>query len=151
MTSILISVNKPHVDNMRRGLKSEELRKSAPGCRVPFKCYIYETVKGAGAGRVVGEFVCREEKVYPSNFLDLYDRANTEAICGLIDRSRLSYNELCRYANGGRLFGLRISDVRFYEKPKPLSRFSKVGFGRDVPLNRPPQSWCYVYRLGETK
>lgn len=151
MTSILISVNKPHVDNMRRGLKSEELRKSVPSCRLPVKCYIYETVKGAGAGCVVGEFVCREIATYPPHFLDLYDRTNTEAICGLIDRARLSYNELCRYANGGRLFGLRISDLRFYDKPKPLSLFSKVGFDRDVPLKRPPQSWCYVYRLGETK
>ena len=30
MTSILISINKPHVDNIRAGLKSEEMRKSAP-------------------------------------------------------------------------------------------------------------------------
>ena len=148
MTSILLSINKPHVDNIRAGLKSEEMRKSAPSCRVPFRCYIYETRgRGGGAGLVVGEFICREEKVYPSNFLDLYDMANTKAICELIDRARLSYNELCRYANGGRLFGLRISDVRFYEKPKPLSRFSKVGFGHDVPLKRPPQAWGYVYEL----
>lgn len=151
MTSILISINKPHVDNMRRGLKSEEMRKSAPTCRLPIVCYIYETQNKGGAALVVGEFICREIATYPAHFLDLYDRANTKAICELIDRARLSYNELCRYANGGRLFGLRISDVRFYEKPKPLSRFSKVGFDRDVPLERPPQSWCYVYRLGETK
>ena len=147
MTSILLSLNKPHVDNIRRGLKSEEMRKSAPSCRTPFACYIYETQNKGGAGLVVGEFICQKIATYPAHFLDLHDRANTEAICGLIDRSRLSYNELCRYANSGRLFGLRISDVRFYEKPKPLSRFSKVGFDRDVPLLRPPQSWCYVYEM----
>lgn len=100
-----------------------------------------------GTARVVGEFICREVKVYPTNFLDLYDMANTKAICELIDRARLSYNELCRYANGGRLFGLRISDVRFYEKPKPLSRFSKVGFDHDVPFKYPPMSWAYVYEM----
>ena len=48
MTSILISIKKPHVDNVRAGLKREEMRKSAPSCRVPFRCYIYET-KNRGA------------------------------------------------------------------------------------------------------
>lgn len=39
-----------------------------------------------------------------------------------------------------RFFGWHISFLKIYEQPKDLNEFICNG----KPINRPPQSWCYI-------
>ena len=88
----------------------------------------------------------------------------------------LTEKQLYEYCNGGKLYGWHISNLVIYDKPKELSEFygkcnegcedcylwqsvrvNSEEFDMDcaskyyghIPLKRPPQSWCYVERVGE--
>ena len=151
MISILLPIHKPHVDNIRSGKKREEIRRKAPSCDPPFKCFIYETQKHGGAGKIVGEFICRKVNSYAPDFLFLSRDVRADLICQLIERSCLSYNDLCAYAQNERFRGLAISNVSFYDKSKKLSDFSKIGFDKVTPLRYPPQTWCYDYEINKSE
>lgn len=68
MQKIMISVHPEWCEKIAPRLKTVEVRKNEPQCKLPFKCYIYETKGGAKkyydvfhkntVGKVVGEFVC---------------------------------------------------------------------------------------------
>ena len=82
MKSVLISIQPKWVEKIANRKKTIEVRKTAPKCEVPFKCYIYMTAtkerfylweyvtayensKGKildGSQKVIGEFVC--DKVF---------------------------------------------------------------------------------------
>ena len=86
MKSVLISIQPKWVEKIANGKKTIEVRKTAPKCEVPFKCYIYESRNGGhrckhcnekdscysyapknvgcynGRGKVIGELVC--DKVF---------------------------------------------------------------------------------------
>ena len=47
--AVLISIRPEWVRKILNGSKTVEIRKTAPKCGVPFKCYIYCTVGGKGA------------------------------------------------------------------------------------------------------
>ena len=64
---------------------------------------------------------------------------------------RLSAQELFDYIGVGKhLYAWYISDLKIYDKPKELSEFKHdtishtTCWGRKEPVERPPQSWCYV-------
>lgn len=82
----------------------------------------------------------------------------------------LPYEEILAYGNGKTLYGWHISDLKIYDKPKELSEFGRGCDAEHIneihcrdckklvsfddccevmckPLNRPPQSWCYVEEL----
>lgn len=82
----------------------------------------------------------------------------------------LPYEKILAYGNGKTLYGWHISDLKVYDKPRELSEFGRgcdaehtneihcrdckklVSFDDCCevmckPLNRPPQSWCYVEEL----
>lgn len=84
MKAVLISIQPKWVAKIANGEKTIEVRKTAPKCEVPFKCYIYET-KGEtetpwvdedghfiykGRGQVVGEFICDNVIEFESGFHD---------------------------------------------------------------------------------
>ena len=82
MKSVLISIQPKWVEKIANRKKTIEVRKTAPKCEVPFKCYIYMTAtkerfylwkyvtayensKGEildGSQKVIGEFIC--DKVF---------------------------------------------------------------------------------------
>lgn len=98
-------------------------------------------------GRIIGEFICDKIDKYTfSHYEAEYRVTHVEqnAMC-------LNQPELIHYGKGEMLYGWHISDLKLYDKPKELSEFGKVGFGHEVPLKRPPQSWMYIEDLGETK
>ena len=73
-------------------------------------------------GTVVCEFVCDEiENIdipYPA-----WDKCYLNPV---LDKSCLTYKELHNYGGSGkRVFGLHISDLKIYDKPKRLSEFRK--------------------------
>ena len=62
----------------------------------------------------------------------------------------LSAQELFDYIGVGKhLYAWHISDLKIYDKPKELSEFRKYSEWLNIPITRPPQSWCYVENLGE--
>lgn len=98
-------------------------------------------------GRIIGEFICDKIDKYTfSHYEAEYRVTHVEqnAMC-------LNQPELIHYGKGETLYGLHISDLKIYDRPRNLSEFGKVGFGHEVPLHRPPQSYMYVEDLGEVK
>ena len=168
--------------------------KTTPKCEVPFKCYIYMTAtkerfylweyatayensKGEildGCQKVIGEFVC--DKIiewqydrghqyyveYPDDCTSYfpYLKCHSEA-------TGLKCSEIEKLGKGKPLYGLHISDLKIYGKPKELSEFFKPcptkekGDCLDCDcladndyggictnnLTRPPSNWCYVEEL----
>lgn len=172
--------------------KRIEVRKTAPK-EVPFKAYIYETKESkrrylddrfnsfldnkshyTDMGKVIGEFVC--DKVYLiKNQGGRFSVADEEqSVTNEIARqSCLDYDDMVSYLGNKDGYGLHITDLKIYDKPKEWSEFyvhKKVKGGCEncvyyrIPtlkfcqdcmsgkspkkyLTRPPQSWCYVEEL----
>jgi len=137
MKSVLISIRPKWTEKIANGEKTIEVRKTAPKCEVPFKCYIYETkgqyVKfthgahtkyGYGRGKVIGEFIC--DKVYSiKNRGSSFSVADEEqSVTNEIARqSCLYYDDMVSYFGNKDGFGWHISDLKIYDKPKELSEF----------------------------
>ena len=115
-------------------------------------------------GTVVCEFVCdevRQFEVQSPSYWYMMNKAILEQAC-------LTKEELHDYIGAGNLaYGLHISDLKIYDKPKELSEFATLkkcnsckvsGYESSacqydekcvVPsiLTRPPQSWQFVEEL----
>ena len=108
-------------------------------------------------GKVIGEFVC--DKIIKAERGEYVKIPANE-------RAMKAY-ELMDYADEKTVYGWHISDLVLYDKPKELSEFHKSGYRNgykivndnkrgvvsvpftceNAPLQRPPQSWCYVEKL----
>lgn len=84
-----------------------------------------------GNSKVIGEFVCE----HISMNIKGYNQDGVPAYWTLLNGSCLTADELDDYGKWKMLYGLHISNLKIYDKPKELSEFG---------LKRPPQSWCYV-------
>lgn len=135
-------------------------------------------------GKVIGEFVCDRMDKYEWQYWGDVPNADEEYMYFPFgdDESKascLSFNEINDYGNGKTLYGLHISDLKIYDKPKELGEFKRIcneygsdnpncdgckffidgrsyeydesdcAFAGHPPLTRPPQSWCYVEELSE--
>lgn len=175
--AVLFSIKPDYCELISLGAKTSEIRKTKPKLEPPFKCYVYCTkpkrsgdiflVGGEhpvqGNGKVIGEFVCDEIKdYYPIDTKDPINKPYGEEI---EKESCLSTKQVNDYGfrtlGYGILFGLHITDVVIYDKPRELSYFCKpvecprglqkaecVGCW-DCEIKRPPQSWCYVKEVEE--
>jgi predicted transcriptional regulator len=183
MKAVLISIKPKWCELIASGKKTVEVRKTQPKLETPFKVYIYCT-QGYGKNtfncpvfrktiiehyaqtdsmdcinseigncKVIGEFVCDEIRDARECF---------------IGPSCLTTGEWLKYTDGYKkpVWCWHISDLKIYEKPKPLSEFrrpcdndlyceecgmysenrNRCGNGA-LQLTRPPQSWCYVEEL----
>lgn len=188
MKSVLISIRPQWVEKIASGQKTIEVRKTAPQ-EVPFKAYIYESRNGGhrckhcnekdscysyapknvgcynGRGKVIGEFICDKVDEYSYDYCDGVDIDDDTILETAIDREDINI-----YAKGKTLYGLHISDLKIYDKPKELSEFSRpcsysglcfsckrTSFKKDgnllcnTKITRPPQSRMHVEDLGEEK
>lgn len=159
--------------------KRIEMRKTAPK-EVPFKAYIYMTksrendiykrykVDDIKSGKVIGEFIC--DKVY--NLVNAFggivfadENLNQLEPQLFRDMSCLTDEQTADYLGDKDGYGLHITALKIYDKPKELSEFCipcKVSCencknplyfecsceekGKKI-VTRPPQSWCYVEEL----
>lgn len=159
MIGALYSINRPHTDNIKSGLKLLEIRKSKPNISIPFPAFIYETKRNGGCGKVIGEFIC-------DNIIDFwYDKGFYLPTGKLKTDTCLTNTEFYDYGKGKPLYGLHISNLKIYDKPKELSEFKKAGFmtekewlfnlypnthchyeawAKKFNIKSPPQSMCYV-------
>ena len=172
MKSVLIAIRPQWAEKIAKGIKTIEVRKTAPK-EVPFKAYIYCTKekkqddiiwagifgdRGKWNGRVIGEFICNNASEL--DYVYYWNNGYEFATC-------LTYRQVADYGKGKTLYGWHISDLKIYDKPKELSEFCipcKVSCencknplyfecwceekGKKI-VTRPPLSWCYVEDLGE--
>lgn len=162
MKAVLISINKPHTDNIFSGDKNLEWRKKPLPEGL---CYVYETKNKGGCGMVIGEM-----RIVGSVAVD----TNRPLPVGLVNAGCVHPVALKEYANNGTVYANLIEDAKQYDKPKQLSEFerpckctgefegevycdclncdnagdSDYGvIGCDRKLKKAPQSWCYVEEL----
>lgn len=162
--AVLISINPPHTNNIFDRLKSIEWRTKPLPTR---KYYCYETKKCFGVGKVIGEFRIWRVKRYEN--ISLIPE-------GHIDSGCVPVEFLEAYSKGRPLYANFIIEPKRYDEPKELSEFKTVctkfyngehceeckyfidgrGYEYDEsdcgcdglkPLERPPQSWCYVEEM----
>lgn len=171
MKSVLISINKPHTDNIftHKKKKIEWRKKPLPKTTN----YCYETKNKGGCGKVIGQFdVVHNIEFDPLNH-HLYSLDFIKDGCVPIE-------DLIEYANGDVIYGNVLEKIVGYDEPKELSEFYTPEWFRDCekgcddmermrcptkdsrkvdrmcgwcrkggkPITRPPQSWCYVESAG---
>ena len=173
MKSVLIAIRPQGAEKIAKGIKTIEVRKTAPK-EVPFKAYIYCTKekkqddiiwagifgdRGKWNGRVIGEFICNNASEL--DYVYYWNNGYEFATC-------LTYRQVADYGKGKTLYGWHISDLKIYDRPRELSEFSRpcsysglcfsckrTSFKKDgnllcnTKITRPPQSWMYVEDLGE--
>ncbi len=172
---VLISIRPHWVSEIVAGLKDVEVRKGRPKQETPFKCFIYETQARTdtpwmdedghmifkGRGMVVAEFIC--DRIYRFSTSSTLKEDNDLSDEDMMLMSRLTMKELMDYEYSATpkeftiykigLFGWHISDLKVYDKPRPLSDFctgssvltwSKDGRTVYTGMKHAPQSWCYV-------
>lgn len=171
MKSVLISIQPQSCELIVSRKKTIEVRKSAPK-EVPFKAYIYQTKKRwiykllpwleERQGKVIGEFICDKVEKFTVGSLKSDD---------IEKLAFLTYEELIKYfykpceLDGNTVkfgYALHIRDLKIYVNPKKLGEFYKYdktydnSFGwafedrtKNIPITRPPQSWCYVEEIEE--
>ena len=168
MKAVMISIQPKWVEKIASGEKTIEVRKTRPNIETPFKCYIYETQGRTetpwvdedghfiykGRGQVIGEFVCDE--IIKDERGENADLFATQA--------GLSLEEQKYYGKNKSLYGWHISELKIYDKPKPIMQFYKPCpiEWKNCPVcefyskytgtcmnnvDRPPQSWCYMEKL----
>lgn len=178
--AVMISIRPKWCEKIIIGEKTIEVRKNRPNMETPFKCYIYCSKSGDARrlvgerGKVIGEFTC--ERIYkigkrgiPENFdycylsLNEWGNDDIETEIKAISVSCVSKEKLNAYgAKVPFLYGWHISDLKIYDTPKDVSKFSRPfencidkvcdEFGCESCENgghikRPPQSWCYVEEM----
>lgn len=167
----LISINKPHTDNIFSLLKRFEWRKQP----LPLgKYYVYETKRGGGCGKVIGEFrVCEHTRYGTKTWIDIMHIPPIVIALGYVDA-----DELYKYGNKKSIWANLLNGIERYDKPKERSefiahcsrwkpdafdhdscaicceqnRFQGIKDGWRVyrcqrKLTRPPQSWCRVQEI----
>lgn len=168
--AVLISIQPKWVAKIASGEKTIEVRKTAPKCEVPFKCYIYCTssdvhsalvvgdgnakpihccnYKSAipvggiiGNGKVIGEFIC--DKVYEivNGKSSFFCNGATRSETNLVaTQSCLDFCDMAAYLGDKNGYGWHISDLKIYDKPKELSEFRKP-----CKINLPMCDRCEYY------
>lgn len=147
--AVMISIRPKWCEKICSGEKTIEVRKTRPKLETPFKCYIYCTVEMAGYdalwvldaptrekysfmavsaylenpegankgnGKVIGEFICDR----------IYELAPLNHAPDDVERQAcLTQEEIVLYLKGVG-YGWHISDLKIYDTPKELSKFSPV-------------------------
>ena len=157
--AVLISINKPHTDNIFSDVKCVEWRtKPLPDGLY----YVYETKNKGGCGMVIGEMhIVGSQAINTGGDLEVW----------LVNAGCVHPVTLKKYANNGTVYANFIKDAKLYDKPKLLSEFVRdkalshndwlfgvYSGGKGAKgnydsylnvfrLKRPPQSWCYVKEL----
>ena len=173
--AVLLSIRPKWCEKIVNGEKTIEVRKTRPKLETPFRCYIYCTLpkyphedfiatdypkpQFYGGGTVIGEFMCDE--IARVNISGFWDKGGRQLENRIADTC-LTPMALCEYMGERVCYGWHISDLKIYDTPKALSKFSRPfencidkvcdEFGcasceNGGHIKRPPQSWCYVEEM----
>lgn len=166
--AVMLSIRPKWCEKICSGEKTIEVRKTRPKLDTPFKCYIYRTkgfvphiingkwVKMEVGGTVIGEFTC--DTIARVNICGFWDDSGKQ-LDNQLKETCLTSEEFCNYLGENVGYGWHISDLRIYDTPKELSKFSRpfencidkvcdefgcASCANGGHIKRPPQSWCYV-------
>ena len=129
MKTIILSTQHKWVEKIHLKIKTDEVRKTAPG--TPFKALIYDTKSSGGCGKVVSEFICDDcITVFPT--MDILKNWYTYGDAYDFINACLTEMDLHIYGNGKPLRVLHISQLKIYDKPKELSEFKTVLSNKDI-------------------
>ena len=152
MKATIISIQKPHTDNIFSGTKKVEWRKySLPAG----EHYVYETKRCGGLGMVIGTF--RTNTYYHFSSVDDIPE-------WLIRDGCVSRDFLHKYSGGRGLFANIVYDAKRFEKPKLICEYNSYSKhqncqkcnNRNIPqfpcyacrecsiITNPPQSYMYI-------
>lgn len=176
--AVLISIRPKWCEKIASGDKTIEVRKTRPKLDTPFKCYIYctaepagydalwvldapsrekysvtavsaylERAEGASKGnrKVIGEFTC--DAITRVNICGFWDDYGKQ-IENRLKETCMTAEEFRNYLDTQVGYGWHITDLRIYDVPRELSKFTGLRdtrFGAEpYDIKRAPQSWCYV-------
>ena len=172
--AVLISIRPEWARKILNGSKTVEIRKTAPKCGVPFKCYIYCTVGGkgalmvkanAGAPAITAESAYEREQAEAFGYEAAKGKVVAEFTCNKIGTvyplcmipkwatvdACLTREDIYKYLGTEHGYGVQIDDLKIYDTPRELREFYAVPNEVEValkvkpkPVTRPPQSWRYV-------
>lgn len=125
MKTIIATIKPEHLDNIRRGIKTIELRKSVPKSGCPFRVLLCESGSG---GKIKAEFVCESYLVVGNPNDDL------------AAKTRLHPGRIRDYIGNGCGYGWEITNMIDYCSTKGY----RVRNISEFELKRPPQSCQYV-------
>nr|DAG38436.1 MAG TPA: helix-turn-helix domain-containing protein [Caudoviricetes sp.] len=156
MKAVLLSVKPKWCEMFASGKKTIEVRKTAPKLETPFKAYMYCTKAGymyrcrfdenhlaipeVWNGKVVGEFICErvtEHEICDSGAVVNYWAEGLQHSCLTVSQidEYVGKRSSSDYGKKSKVYGLHISDLKIYDKPRELGEFG---------IARAPMSWCYV-------
>lgn len=124
MTTIIATIKKRHLDNIRRGIKKWEVRKTVPKRGAPFKVLCCESGSG---GIIKAEFIC-----------DYVEEEHTADVPQMVKEACLTQMEALNYSKDCLVYFWHISNVVECEYLYMQKKISEFG------LKRAPQSWQYV-------
>ena len=131
----IISINKPHTDNIFSGKKIIEWRKK----KLPDGVYrVYETKNKGGCGAVVGLFIIdnhmEDEPYIVSTYESIQELPDVIIEEGCVDRQFLE--EYIGKDSGKLLWGNRIKAPIKLSKPVPITKYANK---KGETITRPPQ------------
>ena len=139
MHTIIATIKTEHLNNITRGIKKFEIRKTFPTKeRAPVRVLLCESGSG---GFVKAEFVCDyvvQVTVFEDGAIQHWNNHELFKAC-------ISYDEMANYIGHGKTgFAWHITQMIDYcsTKGRRVRHISEYG------LKRPPQSWQYVKEAG---
>lgn len=125
MKTIIATIKPIHLGNIRRGVKTVEVRRNRPNCEHPFKVLCCES---GSNGQIKAEFVCKDIITLTRHFVGI---AESHGLC-------LREDEFLDYMGDKPfLYGWCISGMIDYCSTKGYCVRNISEFG----LKRAPQSW----------
>ena len=118
---------------------------------VKFDKLLPDSVRGK-TQMVIGEFICDGiQRIGPEYCVvkeDIESAISGSCLTVPQVKDYAGWKSGMSYANLKDLYGWHISDLKIYDRPRPLSAFTRLRatkFGYEpVNIERPPQSWFYV-------
>ena len=118
---------------------------------VKFNKLLPDSIRG-NTQMVIGEFICDDiRRIGPEYCIVKEDIESAIAgSCLTVPQVKdyAGWKSGMSYADLKDLYGWHISDLKIYDRPRPLSAFARLRatkFGYEpVDIERPPQSWFYV-------
>lgn len=108
-------------------------------------------------GHVIAEFTCdRVDTIIHIQSAGCFESAKPcirderyfyKPIDDLLQESNLSLQELENYLQGRTGYGLHISNLKVYDTPVELSKFTAFRQNDPIEIKKAPQSWCYIEEL----
>ena len=143
--AILISIKPKYVAKILNGEKTIEIRKTMPKCDLPIDVYIYCTKQNAKhyiKNKIYNSMI--NGKVVAKFTLNKVEEITNRYCKGMLIDSCLTNYELNEYLGNNIGYAWHISNLGIFDKPKELSEFGQYGYEWFIPIEKAPQSWCYV-------